>query len=495
MTRMTPALISALLFWSVSASAQTLTPEQAVSRALRQNPDLRAAIVDVRSADAAARAADDARTPVLLLSADGQYQERFSSTTVGPARNSDQGFGFGAGLLYTTDLGTSLSIDFGTSALWRDVNRDPTSATSLTIGPTFTSEVVVGARQPLLRGAGTDAMLSASRQAHANRNAVGFTRDAEASSLVADVLSAYWELWYAERTLEVQRAALSVSEQQLADARVREGTLGTMARTDVLRFESEVASLRESIAGAESSQATRAIELGRLLGMRPAEAMSLAIRAEAPSVSTPASLRELADRARSRSSELLALEARLEAARHRVAGADREDMPRLDVTASVGFSGLWLEDDSLSGLQLPDDRPAITGLVGLELELPLGSDRAAAEHDGAVADLEAAEIRFDSRARSIEAEVASLRTEIVTAQRRVDLAAEAARISSELATAEEQRLTLGTGTTADVVLAQQDAREKELRRLRALVDLASAELRLQHATGDLVDRAREGMSS
>jgi outer membrane protein len=133
--------------------------------------------------------------------------------------------------------------------------------------------------------------------------------------------------------------------------------------------------------------------------------------------------------------------------------------------------------------------------VGLELELPLGSDRAAAEHDGAVADLEAAEIRFDSRARSIEAEVASLRTEIVTAQRRVDLAAEAARISSELATAEEQRLTLGTGTTADVVLAQQDAREKELRRLRALVDLASAELRLQHATGDLVDRAREGMSS
>jgi outer membrane protein TolC len=487
-------LVSTLCL-AASASAQTLTPEQAVERALRQNPDLRAAVVDVRSADAAARAADDSRTPVLVLSADGQYQENFSSTTAGIARNSNQGFGLGAGLLYTTDLGTELSVDLGTSTLWRNVNRDPTSPTALTIGPTFSSELTIGARQPLLRGAGTDAMLSASRAAHANRSAVELTRDAEASGLVADVLVAYWELWYASRSLEVQERALEISERQLADARARQTTLGTLARTDVLRFESEAASIRGSIASAESTRATAAIELGRLLGMRPEAAMALVVQTDAPEVSEPDALRELTARARSRSTDLLALDARLEAARHRVSGAAREDMVRLDVTATLGLSTLWLEDDALTGLQLPDDRPAVFGLVGLELELPLGSNRASAEYDGALADLEAAEIRRDSRAQSIEAEVASYRTRMVTARRRAELAAEAARIAGELATAEEQRLTLGTGTTADVVLAQQAARQKELEHLRALVDLASAELRLQHATGDLVERARQGMPS
>ena len=253
----------------VGARAQTLAPEDAIARALRVNPDLRAALLDALAAREARRAEDNARHPSFVASADGQHAERFSGTTAGPVRNADQSVSSSVGLRYTTDWGTVVSLDVSADAQWRQVNRDPSTTTSLSIGPNYVAQTTLSARQPLLRGAGADATLAPLEQARVAERQAQYERDDATAGIIADVLLAYWELWYADRALEVEREELALAEQQLADVRTRAETLGTASRTDVLHYATALSSLRESIATAQATRAARAIELGRLLGLAP----------------------------------------------------------------------------------------------------------------------------------------------------------------------------------------------------------------------------------
>lgn len=471
-----------------TARAQTaLTPEQALARAARSNQSLRAAMSDLRVARLSVQSAQDARTPVLVAGVDGSYNERFSGTSAGVARTSDQQLGANVGVSYTTAIGTSLAAGIDTGVTWRQVNRDPTTTDTFGIPPTYTSQATVSARQPLLRGAGTDSILAELRQARAGLDQASYTRDDQASQLIRDVLSAYWELWYAEQSLAVQAQSLETAERQLADARMR-SELGTAPRTDMLRFSAQLASIRESQAAAEISRQTRALALGSLLGLPSESAAGLAAGVPPPEPGPEPPLSELVRMARVASPEMLALAASVQAARERVTSASDASLPRLDLTTSLGLAGVWNGADMLPGLQLPGGRPAFVGLVGLELELPLGSSAADADLARSRAQLDAAQQRFEARALAVETSVATLRRSLDAAAARVALATESASIANQLAEAERQRLALGTSTTADLVLAQQSERESALARLRALVDQQATALELDDASGRLLPR-------
>lgn len=478
--------VAALVLDCPEAHAQSLAPQQALSAALAANPSLAAALADAVAARAATRAADNAHRPVFVASASAGATERFSGTAAGVARNGDQQVGGSLGLQYATDWGTVVSLTVDTDVQWRSVNRDPTTASRITIPPTSAAQASVSARQPLLRGGGTDANLADVRGARAAERQTRHERDLAVSLLVQDVLSAYWELWYAERALAVQRDALGVAERQREEARQR-AELGTGARVDVLRFSSELAALRESVRAATATRRTRAIELGRLLAVAPAAAVDLVAAAPDPVAPPVPETAALLAGARRASPELLALEAGVLAARERVLVADDGSLSRLDLLATAGVAGLWTEDP-LPGLQLPGDRPAFFGTLGLELELPFGPTAGAANLARTTAELSGAQARYRARLGAIDAQIASLREELEAARERVELTAETTRISEELAEAERQRLELGTTTPSNLVDAQQAARESALRRLRALVDVVTASLRLDHAAGRLLDR-------
>lgn len=485
-----PALLACLAA-SIAAPgathAQSLAPEDALTAALAANPSLRAALADAVAARAAARAADNGHRPVFVAGVTTAANERFSATTAGVARNADQQLGGSMGLQYTTDLGTIVSLDLTTNVQWRSVNRDPTSATAVTIPPTSAAQASVSARQPLLRGAGSDVGLADVRQANAAERQARYERDVAVSQLVRDVLSAYWELWYADHALAVQREALGVAERQREEARQRAEVLGTAARVDVLRFSAELATLRETVTTAEASRRAQAIELGRLLGVGPEAAVGLVAASPDPTSPVVPPVAALVASARGSSPELLALEQGVRVAHEQLLVADDGSLPRFDLVATAGVAGLWTEDP-LPGLQLPGDRPALFGTLGLELELPFGPTVGRANLSRSVAQLEAAEQRYRARLQAIEAEIATRRQELDTARTRVGLAAESAQIATELADAERQRLELGTTRPVDLVQAQQAAREAALRRLRALVDVVAAGLRLDHAAGRLLDR-------
>jgi outer membrane protein TolC len=476
-----------LMSLALPARAQTLSADDAVRQAARNNPGLRAALHDLAAAGHGVEAEEGALYPTLFAGVQGQVAERISGSSRGVSRNVNRSVGGNAGVRYTSPIGTQIEVGVEPNVSWQTTNVSAASTDSVTIGPSYSGEIYAHARQPLLQGAGTDGVLAPLRQAEWRQTQGEADRDDASSKLVLDVLDAYWELWFAQQSVAVQEEALALGTEQLAETKLRVDVLGTAPRTDLLRFAGELASIREALSQARTTRASNAIELGRLLGVTPARAQALTAAGAPPDAGASPLLEPLTQRALAGSSELRALEAQLAAARDRVDAAADDDQPKLDLLAQVSMGGLWL-DDGLSGLALPGGRPALTALVGLELEIPLGPSRVAAVHARARSELRAAEARLEERRDAISAEIAALHVGLGASVEQVALAAESTKIAGELAEAERQRLQLGTTTTSEVVKAQQTARESELRRLRAIVSQALSRLRMDERAGLLLAR-------
>lgn len=480
---LTPALSRTVAPSEGIADIARLRSDGALAAALDANPNVRSTLLSIVAARAGTRAARDARTPVLRATVDGAYRESFSGTTQGVVRNSSQSVAAGVGLDWMSDVGTTVSLDFSTAATWRRVNLTAGTATSVSIGPNYDAQLLATVRQPILRGAGRDSTLAAQREAEAAERRILAVRDTDVGGVVRDVLNAYWELWYAEEALRVQVEAQALAQRQLDEASARVA-LGTLAPTERLRFASELASLRETRRSAELARTSQQVQLAALLAAEPE---SLAVDPEPPTPQPLAELRELLARAETESPEIAALDAAVEEAQQRTVVAQSDARARLDFVASAGLVTLFA-DDMLPGLQLPDHRPAFIATGGIELELPLGSSAADARRDQAQAQLEAAQNSREAGALTLRANVRSAYETALAAGERLPLAQESAAIAAELAEAERERVRIGTTTTVALVEAQQSAREAELRRLRVLVDTATAAHQLEYAAGVLLDR-------
>ena len=482
--RSTIMLLLLMSLSSASASAQTtgLSEGESLARALEANPSLRAALLEVVAAHEATRSAELSRVPTFRASASGAYQESFSGTADGVALNDSQNVSVGVGVDWTSDVGTTLSVDLDSSASWRTVNRDPSTTQLYRIGPNYNAQLMASLRQPLLRGRRDD-VLSAERSARASETQAAANRDVRVSEAVRDVLAAHWELWYAERALDVQVAAEERATRQRLDAEAQV-ELGTLARAEALRYASEELAIQESRRSAELAVEQQRVTLAELLVV-PAAALS--VHGAEPDAPEVAALDGLVAAALRHSPEIRAADAAIEAAQAQVHAAEDAARARLDLVASAGLVALWA-DDSLSGLQLPNDRPGFIASGGIELELPLRRSSADAELARSQSLLDAALLEREATERSVDATVTRSRAGAAAARTLLPSVSTRARLAEDLAEAERERVALGTATVSDLLDAQQSAREAELSRLRALVDVVLAARELEHAAGTLTER-------
>ncbi len=475
-----------VLFTAVPVHGQTLTEDEAIARALSDNPSLRAAVLDLQATERSVDAAEALRVPVLRAGLGGGYDDSLGATAFGVAPGIEGSTDVSVGIGWSSDVGTTLSFDVAGSWSSRDATRYSGEETNLDgDGNVFGAEARLRVTQPLLRGAGRDIGEASERAARFDRTATEHARDNEASALVRDAANAYWSLWYVQQAVEVNRQARTVAERQLSEARTRVNDLGTMARADALRYESELASIEEDLTQAESEVRTNAVTLGQLMGTQPAEARSFTAADEAPMRNVDLTDGEVLFLARTESPALRELEANLESVEDRIVVARDGTLPRLDLTASLAVGGGWNQwSDELGSTW--DASPNYSGMVGLELELPFTNTRADAGLAEARIRLDAAEARLEARVLQVETEALNAWERLETARRRVALAQRSVEIARELADAEQARLDLGTSTAFQALEAQASLRRTELRYLSVLVDQASAALTVQHLTGQLL---------
>jgi outer membrane protein TolC len=471
-----------------SAAAPALTERDVVTRALSASPTLRAAVLERRAAAAGLRAEEAAWTPIFYAAAEGGHSETLGASLQGVAPNRRDSVRLESGVTIPTAVGTSVDVGVVGSFQRSEVTRDPTTDRVLDLGAVYGAEARAVVRQPLLRGLGRDVGEADLRAAQAGRDAAEESEAETASALLRDVLTAYWDLWYAQETVAVDTAALALAERQRDEAAERAAKLGTVAETDALRFDSEAAALAAELARAEADREARALTLAGLLGLTPAEGRAL--RADPAAIAAPlvvpeAPAAELPAAAARESRELRALAAEVARAREQLRPLVDARRPTLDLEATLSVGGLW-NDDTITTLGLPDDRPAVTALVGLRFELPVRSTRADAELARAQYAVEAAEARLLARAQTIEAQAAAQGAQLAAALRRVGLAERSEAVAARLAAAEEARLALGLSTPLQVVEAREQQRTAALGRLRAAVEANTAAIAVAHQTGALL---------
>lgn len=476
------ALAALLLLAPVPAPAQRALGEQeAVELALRQNPSLAAAVLERRSAAWSVVSEETAFSPRLRLDAAVQHNER---TTLGPQGTflgKTDALSLGAGLAQRLRTGADVALQLRSDTTWDD-NRGEAGSSLFGTGPIYESSARLELTQPLLRGGWSELATAALRMAETRSETAERTALRNASSLVRDVRTAWWELWYAEESLRIERDSLALAEQQLAEAR-RRVELGAEAPVAVLAFETRVAERQESLAAAERTRQQRAVALGSLLGEASADWSAADPRFDPVELGAePAELLEAALRS---SPDLREAEASLRTAEIEASVAADPTRPRLDIGA---FAEVGKLAPSFAGLGDDDSQTAWSAGVTLTFEMPLDSRERRAALERARLSLEAAKRRVAQTRLTVESTLQQQLAAVESARSRVDLAAKTVEVAERQLDAERARYATGGATSLQVLEAEENVRSARLRLARAEVDLRSAAAAVEHETGRLLDR-------
>ena len=501
--------LSALASWGLCGAAPVRAQEDplsvrgVVSTAKHNNPTLKAAMLQYESASWDVFGKEALYDPVLLV--DGSASQLSTSNVsansvrVNQVRRADIGAQLSKHLLWGTDLSLRVSSYALRSEFSGTTTGGMTGAGALppniasflgvgSFGPVYALVAKATLKQPLWRGRGRDvgeASLRASRLSQINQ---GHTRDRVGSELLRDVLTAYWELWYADAAVAIQVQSLAVAKSQRDDAQARVDS-GSLAPAEVLSFDTQVATRDEDVLTARTERERRAHELARVIGTNEHEGVFGAVIDEPlAEQSVHTFLRELVEqRALSESAEIHERAASVELSRMQQKTADDPKKPRLDLDSYVQTQGLGNKSVGDAANQFVGG-DVISAFVGLTYEAPLRDRQRRAEAAKARLSTEVAEQQLREVRQRVLSEVRGALDREAAGREKVALAERTSDIAERQLVAEQARYASGSSTPLAVVEAEDKVRAAKLRLARARADLVESALIIEHLTGELLDR-------
>ncbi len=462
-----------------------LTTHEAVTTALRQNPGFYSQVL---ARDAAAQRVDlEAGAFPWEFQADGGYTHA-ENPSLGPNRtvvtSTNDTVSLGSQVEKTFPAGTGLR--FRVQGDRYDTRRPSSSLatgdSSISRGIGYEMSARATVTQPLLQGRGRRTNLANLRAARITRVQTERAVENQASALAADVLVAYWELWYANRAVELERSALALAQQQQREAQARREQ-GALAPVDVLTFDTRAAELREAVVAAEATEQQRRIALEQLLGGTRVDVLLSTPPAHVTIPTEEAVVRRLEQQA----PEIAELQERLRLAESNAEFAGEGFRARLDLESYVEARGLGNERlppaaEQVAGLD------AVSGHVGLVYRTPLDRRRWSAARAEANLETSIARSNLESARQRLRAEAATLLSQAASAEASLEAAHSTVSIAERQFEAERQRFAAGASTPIQVQEAEDSLRQARHRAERARITLVQAAVDLDHVTGALRDQ-------
>jgi outer membrane protein TolC len=494
------ALALAWLLVPSIASAQ-MSASEATEAALAAYPGYQAAAIEVRRSRDHVRAEEARYQLILHLEGNAQLGTQPALTSSGnifgmniQARTIfpySERINLIAEVRRPFDTGTVVALRTTGYRLFAQSSFAGTSSIATT-GPGYGLDVALTVTQPFLQGFGSDVGAADLHAARIDLHAQEAARDQRASDLISQVLTNYAELWYSQQGVQINTASRDRAERQRQDAQGRV-EVGTLAPADALQFATQVATMEEAMALSEVDRRSRALALATLLagagsgaaGIGVASGMDTRV-ADLPIVSSPPSDTEAVQLAMSRSPQIAALLAQIEAARQAAQIATQAIMPRLDAQAQVAFHGLGL-DDVGAAFQQVGTVAAVTALFSLIYETPLEDTRLHEEEERASLAIDSAEAQLAEARLTITQQVETLLQQRIAARRRIELAESTVDIAHRAVEAAQARVEIGSAQVTQLLDAQDQERQAQLRLARAQTDLVVADTSLAAQTGRLLD--------
>jgi outer membrane protein TolC len=329
-------------------------------------------------------------------------------------------------------------------------------------------------RWPIYTGGRLEAL---ERAASAEANATGSELAAARADLKLEVTRAYWALVTARETARVLTEAVARVDAQLSDVRSR-FVAGFVPPNDVLTVEAQRARQEGQRLEAVNLAASAEADLARLIdapaGSHIELDAALTPAAPVPAEVTPALLED----ARQHRPERAALDARIQAADHRVRAAHAGVLPSVSFVSGVDYARpnprifprqeAWKTSWDVGvtvGWTLWDAGRTGAAVAETSYEATAARER--------LADFDT-NLALDIRQRLLDLDTA--RAQIGAAEQGVRSATEARRVV-------QQRFAAGVATTTDLLDAQVALLQAELDRTRAIATTRLASARLDRALG------------
>jgi outer membrane protein TolC len=430
------------------------------------------------------------------------------------------------------DTGTSFSTS------WNNTRASSTAANFF--NPYVQSSLIVGFQQQLLQGFGRSVNRRNILIAENNRKIADLAFSQQAITTVTATITAYWELAYARANVNVQQQAVTVAEKLYNDNK-KQLEIGTMAPLDVTRAESELATDRQNLIVAQTTELQDQLILKNNISKDPLASNLINVeivptdKPDSPASIHALSFEEAVKEAYAKRPDLQAQFYNLKNEEIEVRATKNGLLPTATLNAQYGTFGLAGNSTLLSAVSytgptttsvpvidangkqatipgptgpipifvatptqtvLGTNKAGFTSAqsqvfrnnfpdynVSLNLQIPLRNRAAQADN------LHAQLVR-----RQLEAEVQQLKNTALLDVRNTTIALEQGRAQVEAASkarelqqqtfdAEQKKYTLGASTVYNVILTQRDLITAQGTELRALANLAEAKANYERALG------------
>ena len=486
-----------------SADTLSLTLERAIEMALKNNNDIDSSRNDSQINDLRLDGARGVYDP--LITSDNYY-ERASTPTASAIGGAVNGavtqtrmFNSAGVSGFTPAAGGSYSVLFNSS-------RTTTSNTNSFLNPQFPSSLTFNYTQPLLRDRRFDGNRRSLEIAKRNRSISDAQLKIKAMDVISGVESAYWDLTFALRNLQVQTDTLKQAKEQLESNKrlVEKGVLAPIeivaANAQISTFEQTVFLAQESVTRAENTLKTLLL---------PDRSSPEWARPLTPV--TPVSLR----------SPVMSLDAAVQTAMKNRPEVEQwattEEINKIDERyyrdqkkPQIDLYGIYTTS-GLSGTETPAAFNPTTGLsrvptnlvggyfnslgnllqqdyptfrVGVSIALPWGNRTAKANLGQTLVEAERIRNLRTQAEQRIEAEVRNSLQALRSAEARLASATAARAASEELYASEQRQFRSGTTTFYLVLQRQTDLLGARGRELQAQTDLNKAISEFQRAIGN-----------
>ncbi|MEN8141830.1 MAG: TolC family protein [Thermodesulfobacteriota bacterium] len=443
---------------------------QAMSEALANNLGLRLAQNDEELAAGAALAAEEPFDPLFSAGASGHQWQ--TTPTIPYYPSEEKGGDWQAAITKRLTSGTELGLR------WENKVSDTDLALNL-FNPAYTSGLSLTLKQPLLQGFGARGEEATLAAAENEERAATFMVSDAAADLARQVTSAYWQLFFARQDIKVKELSLELARKLRDETRTRI-ELGNLAAVEIHEPESEVARRQQQLIGARRAIGLAEDQLLLLLnrsdwttGLQPVDRPPSHLPVPDPG--------EVAAMARQNRADLAAAKLALSAAQLRQEAAREQTRSRLDLSGSVGISGV----DESYGQALDNLSQATDNAwqVGLLFSRPLGKHRARGQAMQARAGQARAKNRAALLTQEINRQVRQSIRDLELANEAVSAAAKTALASQKRLEAQETKFSVGLATTLDVLAAQQAYAQALAGENLSRVQLAEAAANLDRTQG------------
>ncbi|MCZ6674875.1 MAG: TolC family protein [Verrucomicrobia bacterium] len=400
----------------------------------------------------------------------------FASGTQRGSRSADYGEFIGGNQTHNSMVraGVSKYLNSGAEVqVTTNYARNSSGGSSQILNPAHTSDVGLSLRQPLLEGRGSEYNLIPLLQAgiEAKRAELFLKRTALQIMEVAE--SAYWDLAYAREVQKVRIASLEVAEKLLEENEERE-RVGLATNIDVLQSQVFLATSREAVISADALIDSSQDRLFRQMGSNNYPESSVPI-SPLPDISTEEIGTSTAlPTILANNPNYLQQQLNIESWELSVKSRRNSTLPRVDLIAGIGFSGL--DDGLIDSYGNTLELDGYDWSAGIEFSVPWGQRSDKARYQQTRNNLYREQLVLEDIGQDIKVINRSNWRNWVTGIERVKAAKLSLDLAIEQFDRERTKYESGLATFRELLQAREDQDEANLRYLNSILGAINAQI-------------------